>query len=502
MKTKYVIILDSEDFVFENWDEKKFFNSDGQPRYFYWISKKRKSDWDYQMYRGSAYILRSLPGCKNIMKYANSDKVKRYISGVQIFSTENVAYFWKQYGQQKQFKQDLETVFSADNDLVFSDYTMYGLANEYGLFDSKIPMKIHNNLFGWYDNHDDENFHKFKKGAMWSMCQQYDKYQNPNDYYNFMKKTAKKLDRSLPETGYWNIADRKLIENNYTLGKNINYFKKYRNQLDYTERTRYLTMFEALRILQQVKKESFIIVETGTLRDSNIGGGHSTYKFAEFCSKFGGFVYTVDISDEAISFSQSACKDYLPWIKFRTSNSIEFLKNIDKKIDLLYLDSLDFHKGYKQAQLKQLEEIKTAEPHLSDKCIVLLDDAGLTKEGKTKLASDFLIKNNFELIIDSYQRLFIRGIKEKVQSPIKKFTTIQGHEYERLLNPNLKKDNSTTNKRDLNEEIRNIKKQDQEIKKLKHDLNKITSAKFYKMWQFYCTHRDGLKKYLLNLFAE
>ena len=68
MNTKYVAVIDSEVFVFDNWNENNFFSKTGQPRYFYWISKKKKPDWDYQMYRGSAYVLKSLPGCEHILK--------------------------------------------------------------------------------------------------------------------------------------------------------------------------------------------------------------------------------------------------------------------------------------------------------------------------------------------------------------------------------------------------------------------------------------------------
>jgi SAM-dependent methyltransferase len=412
ISTDYVLILDSEVFIFDNWNEENFFSKNGKPRYFYWISKKRKPQWDYQMYKGSAYLLKEFSKCRNILQYANSDRVKRYITGVQLFSRQNIAFFWNTLADNKHFCKNLQTVFSKNNDLVFSDYTVYGLAVEYGLFNKQVPTQLYNNLYGWYDNHDDVNFNKFKKQAMWSMCQHYYKFQNPYEYINYMKNIAQNLRQSLIKTEYWNVGDRKLINSStYDNEKNVNYFKKYQKQLDFTFRNRFKTMFEALRLLLKIKKDKFTFVEIGTLRDNNIGGGHSTYKWAEFCSLFNGLLYSVDISREAVKFSQNACSNFLPWIKYSVSDSVEFLDKFSQQIDFLYLDGLDVGKDVKPAQEKQLQEIQAALPHLADKCIVLLDDAGLPDKGKTKLSSDFLKSQGFHLSIDDYQRLFVRGIK-------------------------------------------------------------------------------------------
>jgi len=500
INTNQVVILDSEVFIFDNWDQNKFYEPTGEPRCFYWIPKKRKPDWDYQMYQGAAYLLQFLPECQGIMSYANSDSFKRHISGVVLFSTKNLAYLWQRLTKKTDLEKNIDMLFNHEPKFAFSDHDMYGLGVDFGLYDKVVPTKLHNNLLGWYEGHDDLDFHKFKKNAMWSMCQCYNDYQNPNKYFTYIKKTASILKKPLPKIEYWNKNDRKLINNSYYNKKNVNYFKKYKKQLDYTHRRRFQTMFESLRLLYKIKKSDFIIVETGTLRDNNIGGGHSTYKFAEFCSLFNGILYSVDISKEAIHFSQVACRDYLPWIKYYVSDSVKFLNKFDQKIDLLYLDSLDFYKDTnKQSQKKQLQEIKTIVSHLSEKCLVLLDDAGLIEEGKTKLSSSFLKNQGFKLLIDGYQRLFIRNIKINTKLDTKIYNL---RNYQKQFEKGL-----TTEKSLIFKKKGNIGKQElidsqaNEIKQLQSDLTKITSTKFYKVWQFYCHYRDKVKGYILNLFS-
>ena len=52
MTSEQVVVLDSEVFVFDNWDESRFYDqASGRPRCFYWIPSKRKDEWEYKMYR-------------------------------------------------------------------------------------------------------------------------------------------------------------------------------------------------------------------------------------------------------------------------------------------------------------------------------------------------------------------------------------------------------------------------------------------------------------------
>jgi hypothetical protein len=150
------------------------------------------------MYRGAAYLLSYLSECKGIMEYANSTEYKRHISGVVLFSTKNVETLWRILEQKTDLQKNIDQLFNQEIELAFSDHDFYGLAVEYGLFDNTVPTIMHNELLGWYDNHDDINFEKFKNNAMWSMCQRYFNY-SPEGYIRFMKEKAGQLGTKLPK---------------------------------------------------------------------------------------------------------------------------------------------------------------------------------------------------------------------------------------------------------------------------------------------------------------
>ncbi len=417
--TDQVVILDSEVFVFDNWDERRLYEKDGiTPRSFYWVPAKRKPDWDYRMYRGAAYLLSFLPECEDIMEYANSDNYQRHISGVVLFSTENVAELWRRLKADTDFEKNLDDLFNDQPDLSFSDHDIYGLAVEYGLFDKAKPTKMHNNLLGWYEVHDDSGFASFKRNAMWSMTQNYTDYPTINEYYSHMNKLARDLDAKLPQPKKGNIPDFDLINQDAAEADGIEYFEKYEKQLDHSHRMRYQTMYGALKQLVKAMPDgSHTIVEIGTMRDTNKGGGHSTFKFGEFCSRYGSRLYTVDILKEALDYSREASADWQPWIEYVQSDSTKFLSGFEGEIDLLYLDGFDSTPGKeKEASKKQLDEIKAALPHLAPGCVVLLDDADLPEGGKAALSSQFLLDSGFKLVIDGYQQLYFRGGKIPVGS--------------------------------------------------------------------------------------
>jgi methyltransferase family protein len=405
-----VVILDAEVFVLENWDERRLYDDIGRPRCFYWIPQRRKSDWDYGMYRGAAYPLRFLPECGDVMEYADSDQFRRHISGVVLFSTRNLAHLWRRLELETDIEKNLYTLFNETPSLLFSDHDFYGIAVDYGLFEKVVPTALHPNLLGWYDNHDDPVFHAFKAGAMWSMCQRHHAYATPTRYLDFANATAAALGLRLPENEYWNPGDRLLIRDPIVCDAGMSYFTKYRDQLDHTQRTRFSTMKRALELLYQAKPTGPTLVEIGTLRDSNVGGGHSTFKFGEYCARTDGMLHTVDISAEAIEFSKRAAAAVQPWVQFHLADSTEFLQNFPGTIDLLYLDGLDSTHGHEQAASeKQLGEIGAAFPHLADRCVVLLDDADLPHQGKTKFSAPFLLAHGFVTIERRYQWLFARG---------------------------------------------------------------------------------------------
>ena len=89
------------------------------------------------------------------------------------------------------------------------------------------------------------------------------------------------------------------------------------------------------------------------------------------------------------------------FIKFIQDDSLNFLKNFDKKIDFLYLDSLDGQ--FKNASSHQLNEIKFAEKKLHNESLVLLDDKGQ----KTNLSIEYMINNKFKIINETKQQVLL-----------------------------------------------------------------------------------------------
>ena len=82
-------------------------------------------------------------------------------------------------------------------------------------------------------------------------------------------------------------------------------------------------------------------------------------------------------------------------------DSLNFLKTFQKKIDFLYLDSLDGQ--FKNASNHQLNEIKFAEKKLHNKSLVLLDDKGQ----KTNLSIEYMINNKFKIINETKQQVLL-----------------------------------------------------------------------------------------------
>ena len=199
VESAQAVILDSEVFVFDNWDETRLYDPvSGHPRCFFWIPTDRKPDLDYRLYCGAAYLLRTLPGFENVQEYASGDAFRRHISGVVLFSTANVAELWRRLESETDLAHNLGQLFNHEEGLAFSDHDLYGIAADYGIFEDIVPTVLHNNLLGWYDNHDDPKFALFRQGAMWSMCQRYFDYPTAADYRDFMESTAQALGTRLP----------------------------------------------------------------------------------------------------------------------------------------------------------------------------------------------------------------------------------------------------------------------------------------------------------------
>jgi hypothetical protein len=174
------------------------------------------------------------------------------------------------------------------------------------------------------------------------------------------------------------------------------------------------TMYQAL--LLAVARNARTLVETGTARKPNnwMGDGQSTVVFGHYCQKYGGRLWTCDISEQAIASSRQVSAAFRDSIEYVASDSVEFLRKFDRPIDLLYLDSFDFPDDptgdHNPPQDHAVREAQAALPHLHNQSIILVDDCGLRQGGKGGKVVPFLLGEGWQVIGLSYQILLTRAL--------------------------------------------------------------------------------------------
>jgi len=183
--------------------------------------------------------------------------------------------------------------------------------------------------------------------------------------------------------------------------------REYKNKLG----VRFATTELAYNLM--IERNVKNIVETGTARDIGNwnGDGLSTFFFGDYCNRYGGHVWTCDISPEAIRTSQLITKLFSDYITYITKDSLIFLKEFIERIDLLYLDSFDSVKGMEeQASQHNLNEVKIILNKLHENTIVFIDDYHPNKNtGKGIYSVPFLIENGWKLLNNyGYQAVLIK----------------------------------------------------------------------------------------------
>lgn len=183
---------------------------------------------------------------------------------------------------------------------------------------------------------------------------------------------------------------------------------------------RYYTFQLALNILNQTI-ENPVIIETGCQRqEEDVGAGMSTSIFAEYISRYGGSLVTVDNCANHLHVAIQCCRHWPDTdISFIQSDSVKYLREYKKRCDLVYLDSLDYPVGYdagniqmqQAAQTHCLNELLAIEKNLTDKSLVLLDDNTLSGGGKPKLAKDYLQSKGWICLLDLQSSLWIKELK-------------------------------------------------------------------------------------------
>jgi hypothetical protein len=147
--------------------------------------------------------------------------------------------------------------------------------------------------------------------------------------------------------------------------------------------------------LEQQRKTWYRIVETGCMRSKYREcdferDGCSTLIFDRFAQKMGGAVESVDSSVAAVEYARKFIDPNTTTVYCH--DSILFLRNGrgGGKIDLLYLDSMDYDKAHPQtSELHHLFELTAAMRNLGRGSIVMVDDNYSDGTGKGRLVRKF-----------------------------------------------------------------------------------------------------------------
>ena len=180
--------------------------------------------------------------------------------------------------------------------------------------------------------------------------------------------------------------------------------------------SRYWTFQMAMNLLSQ-QTDNPVIIETGCQRqEDDLGAGMSTSIFGEYCKRYGGKCISVDLIEYHLNVCKRCTVEYAAHIDYVLSDSLEYLRNYNGPVDLLYLDSLDYPIGDNAgdetmrmaSQTHCLLEFKSIEPRLQPNTVLLVDDNMLPFGGKPKLLKTYLESKGWTCLFDYQQSLWIR----------------------------------------------------------------------------------------------
>lgn len=172
---------------------------------------------------------------------------------------------------------------------------------------------------------------------------------------------------------------------------------------------RYESFVLTLEMLQQ--RNCKVMVETGTARcgEKDVGAGASTILFGDWAFHNGAKFTSVDISPANLAVAKRDSHAYVSAMDFVVSDSVKFLENFKDKIDFLYLDSLDYEiDNPTPSQEHHLKELIASYPKLHKNTFILIDDCGLPKGGKGKLAIEYLTSKGWKVVYNKYQVLLVQ----------------------------------------------------------------------------------------------
>jgi hypothetical protein len=164
-------------------------------------------------------------------------------------------------------------------------------------------------------------------------------------------------------------------------------------QREFSPRLGCTRRWEAFQVLARALLEKggpVYIGETGTVRtlDNWVGDGQSTRIWDWIVSRVGGEAFSVDLDPNCTRLALSLC----PRVAAFTDDSIRFLANNHsrlKTLDLLFLDSCDFHPRPHLSELHHVGELAAAYPYLASGCLIAVDDCHRPDLGKHTLIKVF-----------------------------------------------------------------------------------------------------------------
>ena len=184
----------------------------------------------------------------------------------------------------------------------------------------------------------------------------------------------------------------------------MDFIQKYNNQKNIRFKSFEFALYEAQ------KRSHKLLLETGVARGkikfffflkTNWKDGMSTMIFSDYAKHVNGQLFSCDINSKNIKNAKKFTTNNHKFITFIQDDSLNFLSNFNKKIDFLYLDSLDGQ--LENASTHQLNEIKLAIKNLSRNSLVLLDDKG----SKTNLSLEYMINNDFKIINETSEQVLL-----------------------------------------------------------------------------------------------
>lgn len=158
------------------------------------------------------------------------------------------------------------------------------------------------------------------------------------------------------------------------------------------------------------------MVETGTIRQlMDPGDGWSTAVWKAYAEQCDGHVWSCDISEKHMNVCREVTGNSRH-VSYIVEDSEKFLKEFDKEIHFLYLDSYDTggdQENVFNACFHQLKEAGAALRRLHPNAIVMMDDIPTDfKNGKGELSIPFFLGNGFKIINYQEPQIILGRINE------------------------------------------------------------------------------------------